>query len=223
MRAKQARKTARKAVRKPKKRTPAKRRPRHFDKPDPFYLDPALIPARWAYQWMPSIDPSSHWRAVPYSRHAHDFPTAARTSDGGIEIKGLVLAETQATNVMAELELVRKKSKNQMGDLAEEMGKKDGQGFWIAPPSWNASYTSAELREMAPPAEVGPPITIEVQMWVKVPARWASAAAYLKLPLQEYARRRIVMERMVLGCMDPFSERAVHEPVNIFVSPSKEV
>ena len=217
--AKQAKKTTRKVVRKAKKIV-RKRTPRFFSKPDPFYLDPKLIPVGWAYQWSVYVDPRSGWRAVPYSRHAHDFPKAAQSDDGFIIIKGLCLAEIPAQFVKAELINQSQKARDMMADFDAAVGREgSGKGMWIMPSSWVESYSREELAKIDAPGPNSPPVEVSVTLLMQVPGRWNDAAAYLKLSLNEYTRRRIMMERLVLGCMDPFSPEAVYEPVSLSFSP----
>lgn len=213
-------KPVKKVVRKRKKA----RTPRHFfNKGDPFYLDEKLIPAGWAYQWSAYVDPRSGWRAVPYSRHAHDFPKEAQGPDGFITIKGLTLAEIPASYVKAELVNAAQRARDMISDFDRSIGgKESGKGFWIMPEGWLASYSADEVSEIDPPPQEGPSVEVAVTLLMKVPSRWNNAAAFLKLTLNEYVRRRILMERPVLGCMDPFSTEAFYEPVVLKFSPLKE-
>ncbi len=206
-------KTARKAVRK-KAKVVRKRTPRtFFSKSDPFYLDAKLIPAGWAYQWSTYVDPRTGWRPVPYSRHAHDFPKIAQSDDGFIVISGLTLAEIPAEHVAAELTRGAQAARDLTAGFDRSIGREGGgKGFWVMPESWIASYgRGEELREMAPLE--GPPIEVAVTLVIKVPSRWDSAAAYLKLGLPEYARRRILMERPLLGCTQRWNGSRDAEPL----------
>jgi len=70
-----------------------------------------------------------------------------------------------------------------------------------------------------------PAVETVISLPMKVPARWHSAAAFLKLTLSEYTRRRVLMDRLVLACMDPFTDQfaSLYEPVALQFSPSKEI
>lgn len=212
--ASRVKRTVRKVVRR-KKAAPRKRTPRaFFNKNDPFYLDETLIPVGWAYQWSTYLDPRSGWRPVPYSRHAHDFPKVAQSDAGFIEIKGLTLAEIEAKHVTGELLRNEQKARDLAGEFDRSLGREaGGKGFWIMPESWVASYTTAEIRDMEPPLRDGPPIEVAITLIMKVPARWNNAAAYLKLTLNEYARRRILMERPILGCTERWDGSPDAEPL----------
>lgn len=219
-------KTARKAKTVKRRSLARPRTPRHFfKKNDPFYLDERLIPAGWAYQWSTHVDPRSGWRAVPYSRHAHDFPKEAQGADGFIAIWGLVLTEIPADFVKAELANSTQRARDMVSHFDRSIGREEEgrRGFWIMPEGWLVSYSKEEVAELDPPPRDGPPVEVAVTLLMKVPSRWDNAAAYLKLTLNEYTRRRILMERPVLGVMDPFSAETVYEPVVLQFSPSKEV
>ncbi len=222
-------KTARKIARKSRK---IKASQRAYVRPklvaDPYYINPRLIPAGWAYQWVPQGSKLAEgWTTVPYSRHAHDFSDEYSGMFGQITFLGLTLIETTIGQAQKEREALQAKAR----DLTSEIDKRFGRdvdggrsgGFWIMPQDWNVSYTAEEIDRIDPPPSEGPPVEVAITLMMKVPARWNSAAAFLKLTLNEYARRRVLMERPVLGSMDPFSQDAVYEPVSLTFSPTKEV
>lgn len=228
--AKQAKKTARKVVRKPNKiitglkqalKHARKRRPKREISPqrkaDPFWLDERLIPIGWAYAWKPNAPEAiGHgWSLVPFSRHAHDFPRSFQTS-GFIVHGGLILAEAPADQVVAETYALTKKARALTEDMDNLLRRGEGFGGYSYGP-WIAPETE-EIPRSAHQSE-GPPVEIAVTLVVRVPVRWRSASEYLKIPFSEYVRRRLVMEAMVLGCMDPFASDPVYEPVNLQFSP----
>ena len=194
-----------------RKRTP---KLRHIEfKNDPFHLDKSKLPVGWAYQWIVGCcDSSSGWRPVPYSRHAHDFPDSARNASGFISIDGLMLCEIPAEHVKKELSALTDKAKA----LEKTMGVIDpGKGFYIMPADWvvqGETIPEAQQNE-------GPPVEVAVTLLMRVSVRWQSAATYLKLTLNEYVRRRILMERPVLGPISPFAPEVVYETVNLSFSP----
>ena len=214
--AKRAKKTVRKVVR---KKVVARRRPTSFSKPDPFFIDPKLVPAGWAYQWTTYVDPHSGWRPVPYSRHAHDFPKAAQGPDGFVVIEGLHLAEIPEHFVRSELASGAQKARDMVGDFDQSIGRDNvGKGWYILSPGF---IVEREItREMA--HTEGPPVEVLVTLTMKVPQRWSAAAATLDLTLQEYTRRRILMERPLLGCTLPWngsSEEPFYEPFLLNLAP----
>ncbi len=228
-------KTVRKAARKTTKRAIRKRRSVRAEpgaltpsrKVDPYHISDRLIPAGWAYQWkVKGADVPPGWHCVPYSRHAHDFPRSANYQ-GAIVIKGLTLMEALKDQVVSELHVPSQRALDMERDLREQFGM-DGPR---AP--YNARAAMGMLRDDqivtkvlkdAPP-ETGPDIDVPISLLIRVPARWAAAAAYLNLTIAEYARRRVVAERMILGSMDERSGdlNAIYQPVNLKFSPSKEV
>lgn len=223
-----AKKTVRKPARKATKRVAKRSRPVRKSHAaasrviDPFEIKENLIPVGWAYQWkVKGADVPPGWHAVPYSRHAHDFPRSVNYQ-GSIVIKGLILMEALKDQVVSELYAhqlaaieVDDEQKRRLGMGRSEMG-------WSYPLLPESEVVAKVLRD-APP-DVGPDIDVPISLLIRVPARWASAAAYLSLTISEYTRRRIVGERMILGSMD---ERdgdldTVYQPIILKFSPSKE-
>jgi len=193
----------------------------HVTAADPFHINPRLIPAGWAYQWVPQGSKLAEgWTAVPYSRHAHDFPDDYSGMFGQINFLGLALVETTIGQAQKERDALKQKAIDLHGSFDEQIGRDGGKGhgFWIMPQGWNVSEEVPD----APPVE-GPSVEVAITLMMKVPARWASAAAYLKLTLNEYTRRRILMERPLLGALDPFASETLYEAVNLIATPAKEV
>ncbi len=216
-RAKQAKKTARKVVRKRQTKaqiaaqTEARVRA-SLRASDPYYLAPGLIPVGWSYQWkIDGATPPTGWTCVPFSRHAHDFPRDFQNLFGQIAFLGLVLME--ATAEQAEKEASRPRvAATEMYDAhpaARKRGRYDG--FPLMPEDWIETEKIPDGAEQ----NEGPPVEVAVTLLMRVPVRWNSAALYLNLTLNEYVRRHILMERPVLGCLDPFSPEAVYETVNV--------
>lgn len=222
---KTVRKAARRLTRKTARKTPKlpklDRRQRRID---PFFLNERLIPAGWTYQWkVKGADVPTGWHCVPYSRHAHDFPRSANYQ-GAIVIKGLILMEALKDQVASELYYPTKAAieteewfKKQFGLEANRSG--GGYSYPLLP----ESEVVTKILKDAPP-ENGPDIDVPISLLLRVPARWATAAAYLNLTVSEYTRRRVVGERMVLGSMDEREGNldAVYQPVTLKFSPSKE-
>jgi len=66
----------------------------------------------------------------------------------------------------------------------------------------------------------GDTIDIEVPLTVRIPRRWADAAVTCKLDFTEYVRRRLLIDRPVLGSMAyPWDGPVVYEPVNLSFTP----
>lgn len=192
---------------------------------DPFYLDEKLIPVGWSYQWVPrGTERREGWTEVPYSRHAHDFPHTY-ACDGHIICGGQVLIEGRTelarSSIAKDHDAAREmerwfKEKYGMGGPGPHHG-----GYHMLLPE--SEIVTTVLKD-APPA-FGPPIETPISLLIRIPQRWVAAAAYLNLTVSEYARRRVVGERLVLGCMDGRigDLDATYEPVNLQFSPNKEV
>ena len=230
--AKQAKKTARKVVRK-KRLTKAQKVALEARKAaqaeaklraslrqvDPYYIDPALIPVGWAYQWKvhgAKVPPG--WTCVPFSRHAHDFPDEYHAMFGQIALAGLVLMEARADQVVHERYEPQKAAKA-MHDEHPASGRSEFGRIQIMPQDW---VETEKIPREAMQNE-GPPVDVAVVLTVRVPMRWKSAALFLKLPLSEYVRRRILMERPILGSMMRWDgqpdQQAVYETVNLQFTP----
>ena len=90
-----------------------------LDSIDEFYIDPAIIPDGWSYEWkrhtlLGREDPSyqvslarAGWEAVPASRHPEMMPVNSKMSL--IERKGMILMERpmSLTNEARDVELRR--------------------------------------------------------------------------------------------------------------------
>ena len=198
--------------------------------PDPYHIDASVVPEGKAYQWHrftgASRDPvRDGWVRVPFDRHPQLFPKSYCTKDRHIAYQGLTLLENSAAWVKQQLvdatSFALDMPKQFWSDRGVEVPDRKGRFFPLLPPD---QIVTEVLRD-APPEE-GPPIDVPISLLIRVPARWASAAAYLKLTLTEYARRRVVGERLTLGCADGMMDRrldVVYEPVNLKFSPSKEI
>lgn len=232
-RPRRAAKTARKAARKKvAKRLTRKQRiakiERDANKPrrfvDPFHLPERLVPVGWGYQWKAYGDEyRPGWTPVPYSRHAHDFPRSANLN-GQIVIDGLILMEALKDQIVSELYAAQRAAVEMDAQFKDRLGMEGWPGIGFSYPLLPESEVVTKVLKDAPP-ETGPDIDVPISLLIRVPARWADAAAYLNLPIAEYTRRRVVGERMVLGSMD---ERcgdlnAIYQPVHLKFSPSKEV
>lgn len=217
---KKPRKVARKTIRRKRaaKLKPQQRGDKLQRKIDPFYLNERLIPAGWAYQWKVKGEPvPPGWHCVPYSRHAHDFPRSANYQ-GSIVIKGLILMEALKDQVASELH-AHQRTTRALAEQFEAYKRGEGRLYPMMP----ESEVITKVLRHAPP-ETGPDIDTPISLLIRVPARWATAAAYLNLTVSEYARRRVVAERMILGSMDDRDGglEAIYQPVFLTISPSKE-
>lgn len=190
---------------------------------DPFYLNERLVPAGWAYQWKvkgEAVPPG--WHCVPYSRHAHDFPRSANYQ-GSIVIKGLILMEALKDQVASELYASTRAAIEMDAEQKRRLVMTDRFDVGYSYPMMPESEVVAKVLRDAPPEE-GPDIDTPISLLIRVPARWATAAAYLNLTVSEYVRRRVVAERMILGSMDDRNGglEAIYRPVFLTISPSKE-
>lgn len=237
-----ARKTRpRRPVKKTRKAAPRKKRYKSkfklaidgqmLDEADPYHIDPSDVPAGKAYQWhrftASSRDPiRDGWVPVPFERHPGLFPKSWRTREGWISYGGLTLIENSKEFVQARLTEGISAAKEMEKAFFSNLGidvpaRKAYGGFPIMP----ADFVETKVLKDAPP-DIGPDIETSISLLIRVPARWAAAAAYLNLTIPEYARRRIVGERMVLGCMEEniygYEDRAlqaIYQPVTLKFSP----
>lgn len=215
-------KTPRKAVRK-KKQTKAQKAVQAEAKlrvslrqVDPYYLAPNLIPVGWAYQWKIQGAPSpAGWTCVPFSRHAHDFPAEYQAMFGQIAFLGLTLMEATADQVARESITASREASTLVETHPADAYQRGGCGIQIMPDDW----VEAEKIPCTAHQNEGSPVDVAVMLVIRVPLRWNSAAEYLKLSLEEYVRRRISMERSILGVIQPFATEAIFEPVNLHFSP----
>lgn len=220
------RKTARKTSKLPKldRLQPHERTAKVQRRIDPFFLNESLIPVGWAYQWkVKGADVPPGWHCVPYSRHAHDFPRSANYQ-GAIVIKGLILMEALKDQVASELYAHRRAAIELDAERKRHLGMEGRRSeIGFSYPLLPESEVVTKILKDAPP-EIGPDIDVPISLLLRVPARWATAAAYLNLTVSEYTRRRVVGERMVLGSMDEREGNldAVYQPVTLKFSPSKE-
>lgn len=208
-----------------------------LDEIDPFHIDLSDVPPGKAYQWhrftTTSRDPiRDGWTPVPFDRHPGLFPPSWRTKKGWIAYGGLTLIENSAEWVQRRLAANIAAAKEMESAFYSARGldvpvRRD-RGMVRAMQIFPADFVETKVLKDAPPDE-GPDIDTPISLLIRVPARWASAAAYLNLPISEYARRRIVGERMVLGCMEEniygYNDRAlqaVYQPVQLKFSPVNE-
>ena len=103
-----------------------------IDSVDEFYIDPAVIPDGWSYEWkrhtlLGKQDPSYEiqlarggWEPVPADRHPEMMPTGKKYSI--IERKGMVLMERpmSLTNEARDIELRR--ARGQVRAKEEQLG-----------------------------------------------------------------------------------------------------
>jgi hypothetical protein len=214
-------KTARKIVRK-KRQTKAQKAAQDearlrasLRQVDPYYLHPSLIPVGWAYQWkIEGASPRAGWSCVPFSRHAHDFPREYQNLFGQIAFCGLVLMEALKDQVASE-GFEPHRQAQQMSDEHPASngggGRREGTRFQIMSSDWVAS---GKIPSEAYQNE-GEPVQVPVTLMMSVPVRWRSAAMFLGLTLTEYARRRIVMEHLVLRSI------GVGVPPEVVYAPNK--
>ncbi len=198
---------------------------------DPFHLPERLIPVGWGYQWkVKGEEMPPGWHAVPYSRHAHDFPRSA-DHQGSIVIEGLILMEALKDQIVSELHAPQKLAQDWAKDHEIAMGGTFDRGYGY--PMMVADEVVTKVLKDAPP-ETGPDIDVTISLLVRVPAKWAAAAAYLNLTVAEYTRRRVVINQVTLAALwdgtEPIKEfpywptgRIVYGPVNLHISPRQDV
>lgn len=192
---------------------------------DPFWIDPRKVPAGWGYAWKPNARPGGElplgWSAVPFSRHAHDFPRNYQVGSCIVH-GGLILAEALSDQIESEQWALTQAAKDQLSDVFKRYGI-DQSGSNST--RFVGGLIEPETEEIPEDARQNEGAPIELCIWLplRVPVRWRSAAAYLNLPFEEYVRRRILMLRPVLGCVTRWDGASdltgFYEPVQLSFSP----
>jgi hypothetical protein len=169
---------------------------------DPLYIDPKSIPHGIALQWTSAdSDIPLGWEPVP--------------NVGVIQLNRLIWATIEVAEEERAANIGR--ARKQMADAAalfglDEYGRKLSHqyGFPFVSPSFMVSTQYATV-----PAD-SLPIDVDIAIKVRASVRWQDAAACLGLTVQEYVRRRLLMEPSVLGPID-FNENA-YEPVTLSIT-----
>lgn len=151
-----------------------------FDIPKP--------PPGLAYQWNLLTETelmlSEGWERVPYRQHK-ELPQSLN-SGGYIVYRNNTLFQINAAIVHKALISLRLNAKA-MEDSFYADSTREGRYMRIMPASFVVASDYDSVPDTAPPVPCGVTITF------MAPARWQDAASALKLPLAEYARRRVVM------------------------------
>jgi hypothetical protein len=200
------RKIVRKTVRKSKKIAKPVALPPRVVPEDSSRTGDIAIPADLAYQWIRvelfgELDHQSHgaaldagWRPVPFKRHAGQFHPN-NDWPGKIVHGGRMLMENAADAASAQIDALMSKAHQQMTEAWEPFGGQPNgrkHTFAIMPGDFVVSEKYARI------ASDALPIDVEVTIRVRLPASVQDTIQALHLPMEEYARRRLVMEPGVL-------------------------
>jgi len=175
---------------------------------DPFFIHPETIPDGVALQWV-LPEPSAMREAL----RAGWKPVKEQDEVGG---QVLVWASKEVARAQADVDIGR--AKQQMADARALFGM-DGQ----KPSPYHGSikivgsdFVETKVYESVP--SDAPSIDIDVTIKFRVSARWQDAAASLGIEVNEYTRRRLLMESVVLGpCgIGDCVINGVYEPVQLF-------
>lgn len=206
-------------------RRPAKRKPRKskFDKPvksalkykpaplnpkfklevgsehDPFHVNPATIPHGVALQWI-SLNVDDLERAQ-YS--------GWKPVEGQDGVKGNMLVWAPIEVAKAQTDANIKSAKDLKAEMDKLFGRKERRGVPFVSPSFMGSW---DYQRIPPDAK---PIDVDITIKLRVSAKWQEAAAFLALDPQEYARRRLLMERVILGPISDYCVDGIYEPVEL--------
>lgn len=169
-----------------------------FDIPKP--------PPGFAYQWSPVLRAEymlmKGWSKVPYSRHP-ELPRALNF-DGYVVYRDMALFQISAELARAEHDRMKELALDMERDFAEGSQRADSYScgnhahgrFYVFPPSFIVSSDYERVGEDEPDKLV--PVMVPFMM----PARWQDAANALKMPHDQYIRRRITQEGFLLSA-DP--------------------
>lgn len=103
-----------------------------LDSIDEFYIDPAIIPEGWSYEWkrytlLGKEDPSyqvtlarAGWEAVPASRHPEMMPV--NSSSAIIERKGNILMERPLSLTLEARDVELRRARNQVRAKEAQLG-----------------------------------------------------------------------------------------------------
>lgn len=176
-----------------------------FDIPKP--------PAGLAYQWVLAEHLRKYpgWVSVPFARHSSEIP-ADTNEDGSIVYLGNVLVQRAEELVKAELSIPQKLA---LKNLQEHPAYRAPGERYSPFPVLSESFMVS--REYAVVPADSPPIDVDITIKFRVSRRWQDAAAALGLDAQEYARRRLLMEDMVLASYGDQTDR-FYLPVELYIT-----
>ncbi len=175
---------------------------------DPFFIHPETIPDGVALQWIPlNVDDLERVQA-----------TGWKPVDGvdGVKSNMLVWAPKEVAKAQRDADFDRAKEQireaSALFGLDEYGHKLNRQVFPLVSPSFMVPTKYASIPDDSPSVDVD--ITIKF----RVSARWQDAAACLGLEVQEYARRRLFMEPIVLGPIYEYDSdpKRIYEPVELY-------
>lgn len=176
---------------------------------DPALLNipPAFTPAGMSYQWIavsihgkawarPLMEAEKvGWRPVPFARLKDWFPRTARDANGDINIGGLLLIENSTANVALALSKLSGLAKQQMQDVADRLKIDTHRN---GPQIFAGMLPQSDV--VAIPFTVPDEITqdVEITITLRAPYQLHETAAAMKISIEEYLRRRLIMEPGVL-------------------------
>ncbi len=198
-------------------RKPIKKRTQRKHVPPPFGAEEAKIfdipkpPIGLTYQWVLAEHVRRYpgWVQVPFDRHESEMP-ADTNEDGAIVYLGNMLVQQDQSLVQAYLALPRNLALKNLQEHSAYSGNRRG-----SPQILSESFIVSSNYPSIP--SDSPPIDVDITIKFRVSARWQDAAAALGLDVQEYARRRLIMENILLAPYGYREDRA-YEPVELQIT-----
>jgi hypothetical protein len=161
---------------------------------DPLYIDPKSVPSGVALQWISAdTDIPAAWRPVPNVGLTH--------------LNRLIWAPARVAD--GERDANISNAKQQMADaraLFGMDGSKASPYHGSSFPMVKDAFMVSGFYKSVPPN--APSIDVDIAIKFRVSARWQDAAACLGLEIQEYARRRLIMDAAILA---PYGSRFDNE------------
>ncbi len=163
---------------------------------DPFYINSDHIPKGRVYQWFSLLDEKTTeeaqedgWKHVPFSRHNFNRRYNAK---GKIVIGCTLLMENTAQHLSEYKEQEREKIQKQNDELVVGPMRR-GEPFRLV----SSGFVVSSAYERVPAD--APPVIVSVAIRLRMSSGWQDAAAALGLTYQEYTRRRLIMQPILLS------------------------
>ena len=190
---------------------------------DPFFIHPETIPDGVALQWVTSSVMGTPQGDLPYA--AYSFVEEAikggwKLVEGQKPLGGLVLMWAAQEVAKAQTQDNIDRAKQQMADARALFGM-DGSK---ASPYHGSRFPMVQDTFMVSSAYASvpagsPSIDVDITIKFRVSARWQDAAAALGLDVQEYARRRLIMDATILAPYGSrFDDDMAYSPVELQIT-----
>lgn len=178
---------------------------------DPFFIHPDSIPRGVALQWVSTASLSEY---NPHSMMHLCLASGWRQVKECEPIGALYLMWAPEDLARSQKDANINRARQQMADALALFGF-DGQkpSPFHGPVASIAPDTFVETRKYDSVSSDASPVDVDVTIKFRASARWQDAAAALGIDVQEYVRRRLIMEPPLLA-----SYGEVYEPVDLQVT-----